>query len=73
MGLLSKFIVKRNNSTNHVQTCIVGELGNGRTKRVKVHISFILLKEAQQMRTSSTTVSFADVAQSSSPEDNNIK
>jgi Transposase IS4 len=70
-GVVVEVTVERNNPTNRAQTFIVAdwELGNGRTKRAKVHIRFTLLKEAPEVPQTPTVTAVAIVPAASSPED----
>jgi hypothetical protein len=73
-GVVVEVHVERNNPTNRAQTYVTGdwELGNGRTKRVKVNIRFISLKSItiNELTPDNNTNNIAPAP--SSPEDNNI-
>lgn len=70
-GVVVDVTVERINPNHHTQTFIVAdrELGNGRTKRAKVHNRFTLLKEAPEVPPTPTITAVATDPAASSPED----
>ena len=72
-GTVAELIVDRSNATSCAQTYVVGdwELGNGRTKRVKVHIWFTFLKESAPPVVPIDNAVLIAATDASSGEDNN--
>jgi hypothetical protein len=71
-GTVVEVMVERSSSTNRAQTYIMGdwEMGNGRWKRVKVHIRFVQAKDDNIPAVAAVEAPVAAVVAPSSGEDN---